>query len=81
MDQTIQSILNIAKQLGPVIEGLTGTSLITPAINAGKAVIELIDGIKDTAGASQEELQSTRDELETRVNAHVDATVNRLRGE
>lgn len=81
MDQTIRRILDAAKSLAPVIEALTGTALVGPAVAAGQAVLQLIDGVKDTSGQSQEELEAARAELEAKVNAHVDSTVDRLRGQ
>lgn len=81
MEETIRKILEMAKNAAPIIQAVTGTTLVGPAIAAGRAIIELIDGVKDTSGASQAELQASRDELETAVNAHVDNTIGRLRGD
>jgi hypothetical protein len=81
MDDTIRRIIDAAKSLAPVIEALTGTALVGPAVAAGQAILNLIDGVKDASGQSQEELEAARTELEAKVNAHVDATVKRLEGE
>lgn len=81
MDDMIRRILDAAKSLAPVIGALTGTSLIGPAVAAGQALLQLIDGVKDTSGADQAELEAARAELEAKVNAHVDSTVDHLRGE
>jgi hypothetical protein len=80
MEETIRKILAAAENLAPTIEKFTGTPLITPAIRAGQALLELIDGLKETSGQSQEELQSTRDALEAKINAHVDEVIGRLNG-
>lgn len=81
MEETIRKILEMARQATPVIEALTGTSLIGPAVKAGQAIIDLIDGIEDTGTMSQDEIQAERDQLEAAVNAHVDDTIGRLRGQ
>ncbi len=79
MEETIQSILALARQIAPIIGGLTGTPYVALAIKAGEAVVDLIDDVKTTAGSdNQQELQAARDEIVARVNAHADRTINNL---
>jgi hypothetical protein len=80
MEETIRQILEMAKKAAPVITSLTGTPYIGAAVTAGQAILELIDNIGETAGMSQEEIQTDRDALEAAVNAHVDETIANLRG-
>lgn len=81
MEESIKNIIALARNLAPIIGALAGTELIGPAIAAGQAVLDLIDGVKKTSGESQEELEASRAELEAVVNAHVDQTIGRLRGD
>lgn len=76
----IQALIDAAKSLVPVISSFAGGPLIGAAVEAGQAVIRLIDGVKDAGHATPAELDSTRDALEAAVNAHVDQTASDLRG-
>jgi len=83
MDGTaiLDAILDVAKAAAPVIgHGAP------EAIALGQRVIELIDHVQEgfqgaVAGSDMDKLVQQRDELERRVNAHVDSTVDKLRGE
>jgi len=52
-----------------------------PVIAAGKAALDLLDNLRETAGASPEkiaEFEAGREALERAVNAHADATAASL---
>jgi hypothetical protein len=74
----IQEIIAMAQQAARVIDSLTGTQYAGAAVKVGETVMDLIDNVKEVSGASQEELQASRDALVERVNAHADETINRL---
>ena len=80
MNAAIQNILDMAKKLVPVIGSFAGSPLIGAAVGAGQAVLKLIDGVKEAGHQTPAELDETRDALEAAVNAHVDQTVEDLRG-
>jgi hypothetical protein len=80
MSSTIQNIIDLAKKLVPVLAGAAGMPWLDAAVSAGQAVLGLIDGVKEAGHDTQGELDSTRDELEAAVNAHVDRTIGDLRG-
>lgn len=83
MDGTaiLDAILDVAKAAAPLVgHGAP------EAIELGKRVLELIDHVQEgfqgaVAGSDMEALIRERDALEQRVNAHVDRTVDKLRGE
>jgi hypothetical protein len=81
MSDFIKNIIDMGQKLLPIIDAAVGTTWIGAAVNAGKAVIDLIDGVKAAGDATPEEMDATRDALEQRVNAHVDQTISDLRGE
>ncbi len=78
----LSSMLEVAQAAAPIIgHGAP------EAIALGKSVVAMIDQVKenmpftDEADAGMGELIARRDEIEARVNAHVDQTVGRLRGD
>ena len=81
MEETIRKILDMAKTAAAVIDGVTGTHYADAAVKAGQAILDLVNGISGASDADQAELEATRTELEAKVNAHVDSTIGRLRGE
>jgi hypothetical protein len=71
----IGSIIETAKAIAPLVPmGAQGLA-------AGRAVLNLIDEVKETAGAAPEkiaEFEATREEMERAVNAHADRTAASL---
>ena len=80
MGDFMKHLLDMAKSALPLIDEAIGTSWIGAAVTAGQAVLKLIDGVKEAGHQTPAELDATRDELEQRVNAHVDQTIGNLRG-
>ena len=71
------SIISVAKMVGPMIVPGAGE-----AIALGAKVLEMIDTAKATFSETDPvKLDEARAALEARVNAHVDSTVDKLRGE
>jgi hypothetical protein len=74
-----EKILTAARNLTPVVEALTGTKLIQPAIAAAEQMVNFVDEVMGTLSEDdQAQLQTVRDDLEARVNAHADRTIDRL---
>jgi hypothetical protein len=74
-----EKILTAARNLAPVVEALTGTKLIQPAIAAAEQMVNFVDEVMGTLSEDdQAQLQTVRDDLEARVNAHADRTIDRL---
>lgn len=52
-----------------------------PAIEAGTKVVELINEAMETfPDDNHDKLDAAREDVEERINAHVDSTVDKLRG-
>jgi len=70
-------ILTVAKAAAPIVGGGAPA-----AIELGTKLIELIENVTaDYVGvAAIDDLERARADLEQRVNAHVDRTVDKLRG-
>lgn len=74
----IGSAIDVATHLAPLIAAGTGGAL---AIAAGKAALDLIEDLNETAGAAPEkvaEFERSREELERAVNAHADRVIDSL---
>lgn len=72
----ISSIASVAEKVLPAIVPGAGA-----AIEAGKAVVGLIDRAKETFGDQvPASLLAKREELMTRVRAHAESTADRLEG-
>lgn len=77
----IDSVLDLAKKVLPVVEAATGP-YVTAALEAAEAVRKLVENVKETASETdQTKLQATLEELEARVSAHAQSTIDRLGGE
>lgn len=77
----IDTVLELAKKVLPVVSAATGP-YVQAALGAAEAVRALVENVRATAGETdQARLQEVLDELETRVNAHADQTIDRLGGE
>ena len=71
----IQGVLDVAEQIAPLLAGTP----IGAAVLAGKAVIDLIDSVKDVASEDEAgALIARRETLEPLVMAHLDRTIGSL---
>lgn len=75
LNKIIGSVLDVAEKIAPALEGTP----VAAVVAAGKSVLDLIDTVKEVARADEAEaLQAKREELEPRVLAHLDRTIDRL---
>ncbi len=73
----LDSLVSLGKVVAPLIHPAAG-----PLITVGEKVIEAIDHAKETFGAdTPSELDAVRGDLDARVNAKVEDTIAKLRGE
>lgn len=75
LNSIVDDLVNAAELLVPLIVPGAG-----PAIQAGKAILNVIDRVKDGVDdpAKLTKLQGGRDALEQRVNAHADRVIDSL---
>lgn len=75
LSKIVSGVLDVAEKLLPALEG-------TPAgavVEAGKSVLDLIDQVREVASTDDAKaLEAKREELEPRVLAHLDRTIDSL---
>lgn len=75
LSSIIEGVIDVAEKLAPLLAGTP----IGAAVLAGKAVIDLIDSVKDVASEDEARaLIARRETLEPLVMAHLDRTIKSL---
>ena len=75
LSSIIEGVIDVAEKLTPLLAGTP----VGAAVLAGKAVIDLIDSVKDVASEDEAgALTARRETLEPLVMAHLDRTIGSL---
>lgn len=75
LSNIVSGVIAVAEKLIPALEGTPAAAVV----EAAQAVLSLIDEVKQTLTTEDpSQLQATRDELEPKVLAHLDSTINKL---
>ena len=75
LSKIVSGVLDVAEKLAPALEGTP----VAAVVQAGKSVLDLINTVKEVAPSTDAAaLQAKREELEPRVLAHLDRTIDSL---
>lgn len=75
LSKIVSGVMDVAEKLMPLLDGTP----VGAVVQAGKSVLDLIDNVKDVASTDDAAaLQAKRDELEPKVLAHLDRTIDSL---